>query len=370
MRSVSCFFVLIVVVFSFCLLNAQTKPGLFALEGFDGEWFVDQETRTGDARPGEFLGRKAVLIKKGSHIIHRDMEFTDGTIEFDIAPMDEAQFIGIVFRRDSSQNYENVYLRPFASGQYEALQYAPRINGSATWQIYPEFMRQIDIPRKQWTHLRLEVKGRTLEIYVNKAAEPTLRIDRLRGEAGKGPVAFWGTVPRGGDAVSAALSNISIRPSEPVRASSDSPVETPPGTLVSWEVARPLENKEGPINAIPKLEGWKPAVAEESGLVNLSRAIGAQKSRSTGFARTVIKSDREKTVALEIGYSDDVTVFLNGEPVYSAVNGWDSRYPQFMGLLKPEYERVFLKLRPGDNQLLLAVTDDQRFGWGFNARIF
>jgi hypothetical protein len=40
-----------------------------------------------------------------------------------------------------------------------------------------------------------------------------------------------------------------------------------------------------------------------------------------------------------------------------------------MGFVKPEFENVSLKLRAGDNDLTLAVTDDQRFGWGFAARL-
>ncbi len=78
---------------------------------------------------------------------------------------------------------------------------------------------------------------------------------------------------------------------------------------------------------------------------------------------------RRRAALLELGYSDDVTVFLNGEPVYSGVNGFEGRHPEYLGFVKPEYENVFLKLRRGDNELVLAVTDDQRFGWGFIARL-
>ena len=82
-----------------------------------------------------------------------------------------------------------------------------------------------------------------------------------------------------------------------------------------------------------------------------------------------MKATEAKSVMLELGYSDDATVFLNGEPVYSGINGFDSRYPEYLGFIKPEYENVFLKLRPGSNEIILAVSDDQRFGWGFIARI-
>ena len=35
--------------------------------------------------------------------------------------------------------HENIYLRPRSSGEFMAVQYAPRMNGSSTWQLYPEF---------------------------------------------------------------------------------------------------------------------------------------------------------------------------------------------------------------------------------------
>ena len=43
--------------------------------------------------------------------------------------------------------------------------------------------------------------------------------------------------------------------------------------------------------------------------------------------------------------------------------------PEYMGFVKAGFESVALKLRPGNNEIVLAVTDDQRFGWGFVARL-
>ena len=103
--------------------------------------------------------------------------------------------------------------------------------------------------------------------------------------------------------------------------------------------------------------------------MNLNRALGPVRGRWTGFARTIVKAREARTVLLELGYSDDVTVFLNGELAYTGVNGFESRHPEYMGFVKPEHENVALKLRPGDNEIVLAVTDDQRFGWGFIARL-
>ena len=65
-----------------------------------------------------------------------------------------------------------------------------------------------------------------------------------------------------------------------------------------------------------------------------------------------------------IGYSDDVTVLVNGEPIYSGINGWNARTPDFISFVNADFERVWLPLKAGRNEIALAVTDNQIFGWG------
>lgn len=350
-------------------VNAQKVSGRTSVEGSNEEWFVESAERAGDARVAEFLGRQALWVRNSTQIICSGIDFIDGTIEFDVAPMDKGHFIGLLFRRAAAANQENIYLRAHRSGLYNALQYAARINGSSTWQLYPEFNALIDLPRNQWTHVRVEVKGTQMEIYINNNGKPALVVPRLRGIHAKGSVAFWGRVNDAPATWSAAISNISIRPVTPV-ATRDAVHPLPPaGTITSWEVAGPVQNQKRVVTTLSELKDWRAVTVEESGLVNLNRALGPVRGRWTGFARTIVKAPEARTVLLELGYSDDVTVFLNGQPVYTGVNGFESRHPEYMGFVKPEYENVALKLRPGNNEILLAVTDDQRFGWGFVARL-
>jgi hypothetical protein len=118
------------------------------------------------------------------------------------------------------------------------------------------------------------------------------------------------------------------------------------------------------VEAIPSGLDWRPVVAEENGLVNVNRLFRVATGRFTAFARTTANVGVARRVLAGIGYSDDVTVFVNGEPVYSGVNGWESRLPGFVSFVDPRFERVGLPLRAGANEVVLAVTDDQRFGWG------
>lgn len=350
-------------------IKAQEVGERVAVAGSDGQWYAEGKERAGDARIAEFLGRQALWLKNGTQVMRSDLEFVGGTIEFDFAPMTNGNFLGVIFRRVSFGNHENIYLRLHRSGLYNAIQYAPRMNFSPTWQLYPEFNAVGDFPRNQWTHVRLEVHATSMEMYLNNQLKPVLAVARLRGVTEKGAVSFWGRVNDKPAEWAVAVSNVSIRPATFSKTEPGGRPAPPAGTLTSWELAGPVKTEGAEVTSLPELKEWQPVGTEESGLVNINRALRRSPGRSTAFARTMLPASEARLVLLEIGYSDDVTVFLNGEPVYRGINGFDSRHPEYMGFVKPEFEKVYLKLPPGNNELVLAVTDDQRFGWGFIARL-
>ncbi|MGD9588371.1 MAG: family 16 glycoside hydrolase [Pyrinomonadaceae bacterium] len=364
---------------SICLLILQfsaiheAQPTRTPVPGGNGDWFVENAERAVDVRFAEFAGRQAMWLRNNTQVIRSDAEFADGTIEFDVAPMENGNFVGILFRRESATYHENIYLRLHRSGLYNALQYSPRINGSSTWQLYPEFNSNIALPRLAWTRLRVEVRGARLEVFVNGEKEPVLKVDRLRGPTGKGRVAFWGRVNDKPQEWGAALSNISIRPRVPDANAGPLSNDPDPGSLkgflTEWEAADGGPATPEPGFDVAKLKDWKRANAEENGLVNLNRIFTVTRGRRTAFARTFIESAEAGRAKLELGYSDDVVVYLNGAAVYNGVNSYESRHPEFMGFVKPGFENVFLDLRRGRNELVLAVTDGQVFGWGFAARL-
>ena len=119
----------------------------------------------------------------------------------------------IVFRRESLTNHENVYLRPRSSGEFMAIQYAPRMNGSSTWQLYPQFTAETLWPRNQWTHVRVEVHGSRMEVFVGDGAAPVISVPRLRHRSTTAAeVALWARVNNKPSEWAAAVSNIQIRP--------------------------------------------------------------------------------------------------------------------------------------------------------------
>jgi len=351
------------------VLSGQQPPRVAAdLAG--GEWLVEGAGRAGDVKIDTFLGRRSLWLRNSTQAIKAGARLIDGTIEFDVAPMAHGDFVAIVFRRQSLQNHENIYLRPRSSGEFMAIQYAPRMNGSSTWQLYPEFTARTEWPRNQWTHVRVEVSGSRLEVFVANGAMPVVSVPRLRhGSTTAADVAFWARVNDTPAEWAAALSNIEIRP-----ASSNAPRTTAPSApaqyISRWDVAGPVKADRA-ITALPSGLDWTAVTAEDSGLVNLNAVLPAQGSqgRFTAYARAFIDAPAARRVMSGIGYSDDVTVIVNGEPIYSGINGWNARTPDYISFVDADFERVWLPLKAGRNEIVLAVTDNQIFGWGFAVKL-
>jgi len=100
------------------------------------EEFIDFESSQWvfeGAQVVQHLDRKALM---GSAYL-KDVDFQNGVIEVDIATNGRTSYPGLIFRRQSNENYESFYLRPHRSNLYpDALQYTPVFNGLAGWQLY------------------------------------------------------------------------------------------------------------------------------------------------------------------------------------------------------------------------------------------
>jgi hypothetical protein len=332
-------------------------------------WAVDRADLAPNVKFEPFLGRAdAMWLRGNSHIVRHGFDFGDGTIEFDLAPMELGDFAALTFRRTSFTNHENIYFRLRRSGDFMAMQYAPRVNGSSTWQLYREFAVETAWPRNQWTHVRVEIKGSQMEVYAGDAGKPVLIVPRLRNGTTGGEIGFWARVNDRPLEWAAAISNLQVR-RLPAPVTLTAAANAPVQFIWNWQLSDPSPAVGAVLAVPPSVAKWTPARAEESGLVNVNRMFPVQKQRSVIFARHTLRSDSARRVLAGIGYSDDVTVFVNGEPLYVGGNAWDSRTPALNSFVDARWESIFLPLRAGDNEIVLAVADDQRFGWGFAVRI-
>jgi hypothetical protein len=71
---------------------------------------------------------------------------------------------------------------------------------------------------------------------------------------------------------------------------------------------------------------------------------------------------------LVFAYSDRVHVFVNGRLLFAGDSGFQSRDPSFLGVAALGPDAIYVDLRPGPNEIVLAVSE--KFGgWGFAARL-
>jgi hypothetical protein len=101
---------------------------------------------------------------------------------------------------------------------------------------------------------------------------------------------------------------------------------------------------------------------------DFSKRLDPQPGMKVVYARAHIGSDRDQVKRLAIGYSDDVSVFLNGKILYRGRSAQGFRDPGFLGIVNPENDAVYLPLIKGDNELMLAVSE-LGGGWGFICRL-
>ncbi|MEP6570344.1 MAG: hypothetical protein ABJC10_11275, partial [Acidobacteriota bacterium] len=101
---------------------------------------------------------------------------------------------------------------------------------------------------------------------------------------------------------------------------------------------------------------------------DFSKRLEPQPGTKVVYARTTIDSDREVVKRLDIGYSDEVSVFLNGKILFRGRSAQNFRDPAFLGIVNPENDAVYLPLKKGSNELLLAVSE-LGGGWGFVCRL-
>ncbi len=321
-----------------------------------------------------YLGREAVRFRSGA-IVLPDVQFENGTVEFDMATSGHRSFSGLAFRIGDGGFYEDFYLRPHNSGRFDAMQYTPVFNGISAWQLYPEYNASIEIPTDRWLHVKLVISGSRLEVYFDGAGEPTLVVDDLKGDRRSGRLALKSNFPAAGELPElypVAFANFVMRPDD--EAGTYNEPREPTAELVRrWALSPAVPAPEGVPAELPAelmaTDGWTVVEAESSGLVNLARYRGTPPGSSQAMllARTVVESDRDRVKKLNFGFSDRGSIFLNGQILFSANNTYRSRSQRYLGVVTVENDAVYLPLRRGENELLFAVSEAFG-GWGLIAR--
>ena len=161
-----------------------------------------------------FKGRSAVQViaapdalNAASYAVVKGASFLNGTIEVDLAGQPAAGagggargFIGIAFRLQGNGAYEYIYLRPTNGRADDQV----RRNHSTQYSSHPDFdfarsrheapekyESYVDLEPGVWTTYRIEIDGRSAQLYVHGSEQPCLIVNDLKLEPRAGGVGLW-----------------------------------------------------------------------------------------------------------------------------------------------------------------------------------
>jgi hypothetical protein len=320
-------------------------------------------------------GYDSVALKAGE-AMPADLEFHNGTIEFDVEP--EAMGTGVMFRhenefRNNHDDLEYVYLRPSAncSSNNDCIQYNPVTHGVLLWDLFPQYQSAAPLRPGEWNHVKMIVSGRRMNIFINGAKSPTLKVGRLEANADGGSLIFEGP---------GFFANLAVTPGA-VEGLSPDPEKDPalddPRYVRNWRIAPFYLLKTDAVpNAmdLPKSSAeWKTLAAERGGLVNVTRLYGQPvhpPERPVTWLKTTITSDKSQTKKVAIGWAREIWVFANGRLVYADKN----LYPPPTARKTPDGRCSLdngtfdLPLDAGDNEITVALAANF-YGWGLILRL-
>jgi hypothetical protein len=322
----------------------------------------------------------AAQVKKGAAMFLKNNKFANGTIEYDVE-LGEG-FPGISFRMsDDRKNGESFYLRYFGATSPErrvAMQYTAVIDGIPIWNLTDEYQAGAKLNIPGWNHVKLVVSGRQMKAYVNDMSRPALIVPCLESETQRGGILF-----SGGDVI---IANLVIRPDaidnlSPVKGYISAYNDT--RYLRHWsvseakdfpygkEIVTSMANMGGTQELPDSTTKWTEIAAEDRAIVNLTRLFGrAEKNgRRLAWLKTTIYSDKEQERVLNLGFCDEIWLYINGQVLYIDKNHFGTLAQKLpRGRCTIENSTIRLPLKQGKNEILIGVAN-YFYGWGIIARL-
>jgi hypothetical protein len=256
----------------------------------------------------------------------KDATFSDGTIEFDVNTIGRGA-PGIAFRQQDEKNFELFYLRPDpACPTFKAcIQYAPETRGVLLWDLFPQYQTRAPLRENGWNHIRMVISGRRMNVFVNDATSPTLEIGRLEGDSLKGGIRLQGPGTFANLVITTgAVDGFSPEPAK-------DPLEQDRGLVRNWRLSTvsALANGKEPIySEMPgSSQEWKAINSERGGLININRVYGkplGEQTRALTWLKTSMTSNAKRTKKVEIRWTRELWVFVNGKLLYAEKNLFES----------------------------------------------
>lgn len=326
------------------------------------------------AEPGtsfrEFTENGVAMIEVQDGVVWTELEpFRDGVVEADVFLQPGRGFTGLLFRAPDAENGELFYFRHHQRGLPDAWQYHPRYNGHQAYQIYQGqgFAGSFDTPIGRWSRVRFEVSNSAARILVDGQEAAIMHDLQMEPVAGK--FGFWAL---GGERL---IRNVSYKPLQAgeaafLAARAGEGPESPalPGTVIDgWKVTAPLTFEAATSLIDEHVEDLQRMSPVHRGIVDLNQVGSISGDANSVLARVEIESPAAQTVYLDLAFSDDASVHLNGDHLFSGSDRFRSRDYRFLGTMG-FYDRVPLRLNAGLNRLDIIVSEAEG-GWGIGGLI-
>ncbi|MBE0643424.1 MAG: hypothetical protein IH600_05045 [Bacteroidetes bacterium] len=344
----------------FLLFAAGFEAAAQSVEFEPGRWNLEK------AKVTEQRGRNCLT---GTAFLN-NVKLKDGVIDVDLLVTGATSYPGIIFRRSADGEFERIYLRPHRAGQYpDAVQYTPTFNGSDAWQLYngPGYTAACELPPDNWIHLRLEFRDDQARLFIGGNSKPALVVQDLKHTPVHGSLGL--DAPQDG---SAYFSRFSYREDAKLAFPPPPAPRTLPGTITRWEISRVFKASTIDMERTPAQQNiddpqWMTVESEKNGLVNVARYRGRTgQAADCIWARATILADDDGVRELQFGYSDAISIFCNGRPLYAGSSAYRQRDPSSLGIVG-YFDAVYLPLEDGENEIMFCVAETFG-GWGFMAR--
>ena len=310
-------------------------------------------------------------LNSGNAVL-QGITFSDGTIEFDVNTIGRGA-PGIAFRQQDDDDFELLYLRPDPNcpAFRACIQYAPQTHGVLLWDLFPQYENRAPLRENGWNHIKMVISGRRMNVFVNDASLPTLAVGRLEGDAMKGSLRLQGP----GTFANMVITPGAVEglPPEPAK----DPLDGDRGLVRNRRLSpfAALPNGKDPMYGdMPDAsQEWKTISTERNGLINISREYGLplhDPNRAVTWLKTTITSDRKQTKTVDIGWTRELWVFVNGKLTYADKNLFDQESARKTpdGRCSLENGAFELPLEAGDNEVAVAIANNF-FGWGLMMRL-
>lgn len=195
----------VVISYFFCTITFAQK---ISLKKADGLLPINTEITEQKHKGKAALKVKAIKNNKTAMVLLPVSDFTEGTIEFEMAANRAANshpesrgFAGLAFHisKDTTA-FDVIYLRA-TNGRAEdqvrrnhTVQYMaqPGFDFQVLREKFPEkYETYVDMVPNEWTKLKIVVEGRITKLYVHEQEQPTLIVKDMLNKTTVGGVALW-----------------------------------------------------------------------------------------------------------------------------------------------------------------------------------